>query len=122
MSAESEEVAVQVLHVYGEMGSALRSVYHHGHVVLVGNTNHLLHGVHRAEHVAHLGNAHYLGAPGKQTGEFIEVYLTLVVDGNHTQGNAFPGCLQLPGHDVGVVLHGGDNHLVALGHKLVAER
>ena len=58
----------------------------------------------------------------EQLCKFIEQQLALVVDGSDAQPGAFFFAQNLPGHDVGVVLHGGDQHFVAGADMCAARR
>lgn len=48
VTTKDKEIAIQILHVDGEMRGALGSVDHHGDIVLMGNGDHLLHRIDRA--------------------------------------------------------------------------
>ena len=122
VSAEGEEVAVHSLYVYSEVGSRLCSVHHHWHTVGVGDAHYLVDGVYRAECVAHMCHADELRLLRKQILVCLHVEFAGVAHGYNLQGDATLCCLQLPRHDVGVVLHDADNDLVALAHKRLAER
>ncbi len=58
-------------------------------------------------------NGDNLRARADEPGKFIEHQLAAIVDGRNLQLRAFFLAQNLPGHDVGVVLHGGDEHFVA---------
>ena len=88
----------------------------------VRTAHNLLNGVHRSQHIAYLHNANQSGTRGKQFVHFIENKLTPVVNGYHPNGNTATGSLQLPRHNVAMVFHGGDYHLVARLHKTLAKR
>ena len=122
MTTESKELAIQILYIDLEMRCALSSIHHHGHIMLMSYLDHLFHRIHRTEHIAYLGNTDNLGTFVEQTGEFIDVYFSFFVNRDNTDGNAFLGCLQLPRHNIGMVLHSRDDDLVALAHKLITER
>ena len=116
VAAEGEEVAVYLLHIDGDVGCALGAVDHHGHVVGVGDAYHLLYGVDGAQHIADMADADDAGARGEEALILVEEQLAALVDGYDLDHDAALACLELPGHDVGVVLHDGDDDLVALGH------
>ncbi len=52
----------------------------------------------------------------QQLFEFVELELAGVVDGRDAQVRALFFAQHLPRHDVGVVLHGGDEHFVAFAY------
>ena len=57
MAAEGEEVAVHRLHIDLEVGRTLGSVHQDGDAVSVSDADNLLDGIHRTQHVAHMGHA-----------------------------------------------------------------
>ena len=122
MSAESEEVTVELLHVHLEMRCALRPVYQHRHTVRVGNAYHLPHRIDRSEDVAHMGDTHYLGALREHAGIRFHVKLALIVHRYHPDSHSATGSLKLPRHDVGMVFHHGNDDFIALFHEFLAER
>ena len=58
---------------------------------------------------------------GEELFVFVEQQTACVVDGNHLDADAAPLGKQLPRHNVGVMLHDGEDDLVALPHHLLAE-
>ena len=82
--------------------------------MLMGHANDLLDGVHRAEDVADMSQTYELRSFRHVSCDFIAIYETAVVgDGEVFDDDATFHGLQLPGHDIGVVLHLGDQHLIA---------
>ena len=122
MTREGVEIAIQVLHVDLQMRSTLRTVHQERHAVAMGRTDHFLDGVHRAQHIAHLCATHQFCLFGKEPFIFVEFQYAVVGHGNHAQYDAALLGLQLPRHDVGMVFHCRDNHLVAGLHLRLAER
>ena len=66
-------------------------------------------------------HAHHLGALVEHVAVVVDGEFSTLVHGDDSQCYALACCLQLPWHDVGMVLHGGDDDLVALLHECVAE-
>src|SRR5215472_3201739 len=65
----------------------------------------------------------YGNEPGFRSQELLEFFkpqFAAVVDGSHAQGRAFFFAQNLPGHDVGVMLHGGDQNFIARADVLAA--
>ena len=58
---------------------------------------------------------------GKQLFVLVQQKFSSVIHRNNFNGNPPLGCQQLPGNDITVMLHNGENHLIALLHKLFAE-
>ncbi len=50
--------------------------------------------------------------------EFVEQQFAAIIDGSHAQLRAFFVAKHLPGNDVGVVLHRGDEHFIAAADVL----
>ena len=72
-----------------------------------------LHRHDRAERVRHVGDRDHLGARGQQLLEFVEQEIAVVVDRRPFDHRAMPLAQEMPGHDVGVVLHDREHDLVA---------
>ena len=96
------------------MHRALRAVDQHGDAAGMRHPHHLLDGDDGAEHVRHMGDGDHLGARGEQRLEFVEQQLAVVGDRRPFQDRALPLLQEIPGHDVGMVLHDGKHDLVAL--------
>ena len=107
MATEGEEVAVELLHVDGEMGSALGAVDQYGHTVFMSDANDFLHRIHHAQDVAHVGDSYQAGVFSEKFAVFVEQQLAVVGHGDGAHAEA----VELPGNDVGVVLHRGDDNL-----------
>ena len=122
MTREGEEVAIHSLHVYRKMRSRLRSVYQHGHAVVVGYAYDVIHGIDSSERIADMSYADNLCLFAEQLLISLHIELSAVVHRYYLECNATLGGLQLPRHDVGMVLHHRHYHLVALVHKFLAER
>lgn len=121
MSAEHEEIIVEVLHVNLEVRGALSAVYHNRNVMAVGNAYYLLHRVDRAEHIADMRHADDLRAGRYKLFKLIKLQLTVVSHRYHLHHYALAACLQLPRHDIGMMFHSRDNNLIALFHELIRE-
>jgi hypothetical protein len=72
----------------------------------------LLHGIDRAQRVAHVADGKDARAIGE--GRKLQVQFPVVRDRDHLQHGAMPLAGQLPWDDVGVVLHAGDQHFIPL--------
>ena len=110
--AEGQEVTAQCLHVDGYVGSALRSVEQDGDSMIMVDAEEVGDGFDGAEHVAHMGDADEARAVGEQPLIFLQEELAVVVDGNHLDLYALAVLQELPGHDVGVVLHDRENDFI----------
>ena len=54
MAGENIEIAIQILHIHGKMGRALRTIHQHQGAMGVSYFRHALDGVHRAQDIAHV--------------------------------------------------------------------
>ena len=121
MATEGKEVTVEVLHIHTEVRRTLRTIYQHGHAMFVGNANNFLDGIYRTQHIADMGDADNSGVFVEVCLNVIETNATFVVDGQDTDFYTLTSLKQLPGDDVRVVFHLGDEHLVTFLHKSLTE-
>lgn len=112
MPAESEEVAVESLHVHGEMGRRLGSIDEYGDVVAMGFSDDVGDRIHRAKNVADVGDADKACMFVEQVAIGIEVEGTIVVHGDDTESHVLTFAEHLPGYDVAVVFHHRDNDFI----------
>ena len=110
---EREEVAVQRLDVHRQVRRGLGPVHHGDDAVLARARHHPAHRIDRAERVGEVRHGQQPGAIGQQPVERGQVELAGVRDRHRADDRARLSRDELPGHDVGVVLHAGDQDLVA---------
>ena len=79
----------------------------------VGHINDLANRIDRAKSVRNVRDADELRFRPEQLREFLEDQLAAVVDRNHSQLRAAVFAEKLPGHDIRMVLHVGDDHFIA---------
>ena len=121
VAGEDEEVAVEVLHVDRHVHGALAAVDQHRNATRMRDAHDLLDRRDRAQRIRHLGDGDQLGAVGQALLEFLDVEDAEIVDRHPDQLGALPLADEMPGHDVGVVLHDRQHDLVALadiGHAI----
>ena len=121
VSAEDKEIAVDVLDIHLEVGRTLSTVDHHGHTMLVGNAHDVLHRIDRTKDVAHMTNRYDARLLSEKASISLHVEDAVIAHRYDLKHNALLACLQLPGHDIGVVLHCGDDDFIAFLHTLVSE-
>ena len=114
MTAESEEIHTEVLHIHLEMRHTLRAIGQEVCAMGMGQLRHLADGIDGAEHVAHVGHTDKAGALIEQRLVGCHIQIAVVVHRNDAQDDAQPVAQHLPRHNVGMVLHNGEYHLVAL--------
>ena len=66
MTAESKEVAIQLLYIYLHVGRTLSAVYQHGHSMFVGNTDNLFNGIDGSQYVTYMCHTNDTRAVGKK--------------------------------------------------------
>src|ERR1043166_3918876 len=118
VAGDAVEVAAQVLHVNLDMRSALRAVNEDGDAQLVRARRNLLDGVDRAERVRDVADADELRALAEERVELVEQEFARVVHRDDPEARALLLAEHLPGDEVRVVLHLGDDDLVTLSDEL----
>ena len=113
MAREREEVAVERADVDAQMRDGLRRVDEHDGADAMRFGDELRDGVHRAERVRHVGQRDDLRALRQRAPERLAVELAGIIDRCRDEPRAGLRADQLPRHDVRVMLHPGDQDLVA---------
>ena len=88
----------------------------------MGVGNHLAHRVDGAQHVGDVSHTHQPRVLVEELPVDLELEFAPLVDGDHLQLDFATALQELPRHNIGMVLHDGENHLVAVVQKLVAKR
>ena len=114
MAGHHVPVAVDVLHVHRHVHGALAAIDEHGDAPLVGDPADLLDRNDRAECIRHVGDGDELGLLRQALLEVLDVEGAVVVDRDPYELRALPFPDEMPGDDVGVMLHDGEDDLVAL--------
>ena len=112
-----QEVDAEVVDVDRQVRHRLAGVEHDERADGVGALGELGDRVERAEHVGDVGEREDLGALGEQAVEVGEVEPPVGRDRHPAQGGAGAAAGLLPRDEVGVVLHLGDEHLVARAER-----
>ena len=100
------------------MGRGLGTVDQHRHTVGMRYGGHILNRVDGAEHIADMAERRHDRAAVKKRTVAFEVDLAAVVDLRHTYAYVGVAAQQLPGHDVGMMLHDREHDLVAVAETL----
>ena len=116
MTAESVEVGIESLYVDGHVRGTLSTVNQHGNVMVVGDADDVGDGVDGAEHVAHMCDGDETGAGREEAFQRFKIQASLVCDGTYAKADAASLPLELPGYDVGVVFHLGDDDFITCFH------
>ena len=96
------------------MGSGLGAVDEHGHAMAMGYGYHFFHGIDGAQHIRHVCQRHEAGLLGEEVGIFVEVDFSFVAHRHHSNAYALILPDELPGHDVAMMLHGGEYDFIAI--------
>ena len=80
----------------------------------MGELHDLLDRNESAERVRHLGDGDELGARRQQLLKFLDQEIAVIIDRCPFDHGAMALAQEVPGHDVGVVLHDREHDLVAL--------
>ncbi len=114
MSAEGEEVDIQILNVDRHVGSALGCIHQHDRTRGVRLGGYLPDWDDCAEHIAHLGDCQQLRRLDEQFGQVIAIQVA--ARGNAYGFNACPTFLgdHLPRHEIRMVFHFSDENQVIL--------
>ena len=103
------------------MHRRLAAIDQHRNAARMRDANHVLDRDDGAERVRHLRDRHHLGARRQKLLEFVEQEIAVVIDRRPFDDGALPLAQEMPRHDVGVVLHDRQHHLVALLQPRAAE-
>ena len=113
MPGEGIEVRTQGLHVDGQVRRGLGAVEHDHGAGIVGRFDDRLDRIDGAERIGYVHHGDDTGFRAKHLQIGVHVQLAFVAYRDHLEhGACLPG-EHLPGNDVGVVLHGRDDDLVA---------
>ncbi len=112
MGTAHQEIRAELLHVYRQVRQALAGIHQHQSTGRVGQGRHLGDRVEAAEGVAHLHKAHEPSALSELAAQVVQIQLTGVSEAGVAQHTAGAIGQQLPGHQVAVVLHHREQHLI----------
>ena len=112
MAGESVKVAVQILYVHIPVGGGLSAVqqYPRTHSMSLGDD--AFYRVDGTQGIGDVHHGHQLGVFRQQRLECSQVQFGIIRNRDDLEVGTGLLCHQLPGHDVGVMLHGGDNNVV----------
>ena len=121
VAGEGVEIAIQVLDVDRQMHRALAAIDHHRDAARMGKPRDFLHRRDGAQHVRHMGDGDHLRARRQRCLEILEAEFVFRRHRHPFQHRAVPLALEMPGHDIGMVLHDRQHDLVALADPHPAE-
>ena len=121
VAGERVEVAIEASYIDTHVGCGLGAVQQDQGPHVVSGRDDCLHGIDRSQGVGDMNHRDYSGPVAQQSVKRLHVQLTVTVDGNNHQARARLFADHLPGNDVGVVLHPGDQHFVTRSEPYLAQ-
>ena len=88
----------------------------------MGNRDHLLQRRDGAQHIRHMRDGDNLGARRQRPFKLLNREISLVIHAHPFQHRALALAVEMPGHDVGMVLHDGKHNLVTRANVEPPER
>lgn len=121
MARETIEIASDGLNVDGDMSDRLGTIDKDGYLMLMGNGGHFFDWIDGAETVGNMVDGDDACVRREKGTIGVEVEYAFIGEGNDTERGTGALTSQLPRNYVGVMLHGGDDDLVAGTEELLAE-
>ena len=120
MPGKDIEIAIQFRHIHRNMGNGLGPVEQHRNAVTVRQFHNLRHRVNRTQSVGLVNDRDQLGAVVEQAFVLVQQQFAVIIDGNNPQPRPLFLSQDLPGDNVGVMLHSGDDDFIAGANLLAA--
>ena len=114
VAGEDVEIRIEGLDIDGHVNGGLAAIDQHRDAAGMGELDDLLDRDDGAERVRHLGDGDDLGARAEQLFEFVEEEIAVIIDRRPFDDGAAALAVEMPGHDVGMVLQDGEHDLIAL--------
>ena len=109
-----QKINIEASHINWLVGQALAGIHQHQGSSGVGRGDHLVQGIAATQNIADVHQAHQAGAVGELAAEVFEIQLTGLRDSHMAQNTAGALGQQLPWHQIAVVLHQREQHLITL--------
>ena len=113
MAGKAVEIAIQILHIHRTMGHRLRAVHHDGNTVRVRHAHNFPNGVDRSQRVGHMRDGYDFRFVRNQFFQLFQTQFPIILKGQHLEHGATVFAQELPRHDVGVMLHLGNDDFIA---------
>ena len=113
MGTAHQKISTELAHVHRQVRQALTGIHKHQGAGGVGQGRHLGDGVEATQGVAHLHQAHQPGALADLAAQVLEIQLAALGEAGMAQHATGAIRQQLPGHQVAVMLHHREQHLIA---------
>ena len=113
VSREYEEISVERLDIDRQMWRRLCAIHQHRHPTSVSQCDDFFDWIDGPERVGNMSHGDKLGSRAEQLWELLEDQFTAVIKGHDPEGRASLSGEQLPGYDVRMMFHRGEDDLVA---------
>ena len=113
VAGQGIEIHVQRLHIDDLMHRALAAIGQHRHALGMGAGDDFLQRRHRAQHIGHMGDGDQLGLGPDGGVQRLDIEAAVIAHIHPAQHRALALAQEMPGHDVGVMLHHRQHDLVA---------
>ena len=107
------EIDVQRLHIHDLMHRALAAIGQHRHALGMGAGDDVLQRRHRAQHIGHMSDGDQLGLVRDGGVQRFDIERAVLAHIDPAQHRALALAQEMPGHDVGMMLHHRQHDLVA---------
>ncbi len=122
MSTKYIEITIHLLHVYTEMGCALGSIHQDRNIMSMGYTDDITYGIYRSQYIADMGDTYETSPWRKERLKAIKIECSIFMNGDDLEFYSFLVGLQLPRHDIGMMLHGRDDDFITFLHESITIR
>ena len=131
VTGEGQKISPQCLHIHRHVRGALSSVHHHNGTYPMGKVCNLTDGIDPTQYIGYMGHGNDLRPGRDQLFHLVQVNAAVHFAFNEAEHGAGLAAYHLPGQQIAVVLHDGDQHLipclhmaqaVAVGHQIDAFR
>ena len=112
------EITAQIFDIDRHMDRALRAIHQHWHATRMGLGRDGFHIHHGTKNVGTLRDRHQLGLVRDYVDHALRIQTAVIGNIDPFQHNAHTFTQEMPGHDIGMVLHYGQNDLVARAQML----
>ncbi len=122
MPGEGVEVGIQFLHIHLGMRNGLRAIHEYRNTFLVRLLDDGFDWIDRTQRIRNVAEGKYLYLIVHEGIQFVQHQLPFVVHGGYAEFGTALFADHLPGHDIAVVLHGGDKHGIPFVDEFAAVR
>ena len=121
MSGKNIEIGIQSAHIHLNVLHSLGAVNQNGYTMGMRGTDHFGNGIDSSQGIRHLRHSHQFGFFIDKRFVNRQIQIPAVVKRDHPQAGTLALAKQLPGNNIGVVLHLAYNDFIAGRNKLFTE-